>query len=135
VPVRFAEEDEDVIENYSWCLVGRVFIESVVHFPSLRNTMIDFKRVVEGMPWFFNRHLIIFNKMEREEDPLRIPFNHGIFWVQVHNLPLGFFTEGMTNQFGIFIGQFLEYDTNLITRGGRTFMCIRVKLDVRVPLK
>ncbi|MBA0702509.1 hypothetical protein Goari_027472, partial [Gossypium aridum] len=112
VPVRFAEEDEDVIENYSWCLVGRVFTESVVHFPSLRNTM-----------------------MEREEDPLRIPFNHAIFWVQVHNLLLGFLTEGMANQFGNFIGQILEYDTNLITRGGRTFMCIRVKLDVRVPLK
>ncbi|MBA0822375.1 hypothetical protein Goarm_019180, partial [Gossypium armourianum] len=29
VPVRFAEEDEYVIEDYSWCLVGRVFTESV----------------------------------------------------------------------------------------------------------
>ncbi|MBA0846893.1 hypothetical protein Goshw_009084, partial [Gossypium schwendimanii] len=63
VPVRFAEEDEYVIEDYSWCLVGRVFTESVVQFPSLRNTM-----------------------MERGEDPLQIPLNHAIFWVQVHNL-------------------------------------------------
>ncbi|MBA0818574.1 hypothetical protein Gohar_021299 [Gossypium harknessii] len=81
--------------------------------------MIDFQREVEGMPWFFNRHLIIFNKMERGEDPLQIPLNHAIFWGQVHNLQLGFLTEGMTNQFRNLIGQFLEYDTNLITRGGK----------------
>ncbi|MBA0803046.1 hypothetical protein Gohar_013296 [Gossypium harknessii] len=107
----------------------------MVHFPSLRNTMIDFKRVVEGMPWFFNRHLITFHKMKRGEDPLQIPLNHAIFWVQVHNLPLGFLTKGMANQFGNLIGQFLEYDTNLVIKGVRKFMHIRVKLNVCVPLK
>ncbi|MBA0781632.1 hypothetical protein Gotri_002538, partial [Gossypium trilobum] len=78
----------DVIEEgYRLCLVGRVLTDSVVHFLSTRNTLadlwhtlggvaisdieeksylfrfyyeIDLKRVSEGMPWTFNRHLIIF---------------------------------------------------------------------------
>ncbi|MBA0700770.1 hypothetical protein Goari_022009, partial [Gossypium aridum] len=41
----------------------------------------------------------------------------------------------MANQFGNFIGQFVEYDTILVTRGVRKFMYIRVKLNVCVPLK
>ncbi|MBA0814597.1 hypothetical protein Gohar_020415 [Gossypium harknessii] len=78
----------DVIEEgYRLCLVGKVLTDSVVHFLSTRNTLadlwhilegvaisdieeksylfrfyyeIDLKRVSEGMPWTFNRHLIIF---------------------------------------------------------------------------
>ncbi|MBA0572099.1 hypothetical protein Golob_002460 [Gossypium lobatum] len=78
----------DVIEeDYRLCLVGRMLTDSVVHFLSTRNTLadlwhtlggvvisdieeksylfrfyyeIDVKRVSEGMPWTFNRHLIIF---------------------------------------------------------------------------
>ncbi|MBA0613013.1 hypothetical protein Godav_013535, partial [Gossypium davidsonii] len=57
--------------------------------------MIDLKRVIDGMPWFFNRNLIVFYKLENEEDHL---------------------------QFGNFIGQFMEYDATLVTRGVRNYM-------------
>ncbi|KAK5784667.1 hypothetical protein PVK06_039193 [Gossypium arboreum] len=76
VLVRFAEEDEDVIEDYSWCLVGGTLAGiSITDIGEKRilfrfYNQIDFKTVVEGMAWFFNRHLIIFHKMERGEDPL-----------------------------------------------------------------
>ncbi|MBA0738326.1 hypothetical protein Gogos_011702 [Gossypium gossypioides] len=74
------------------CMVGRVLTDSVVHFSSIRNmlanlwhplggisitdigekrvlfrfyNMIDLNRVIDGMPWFFNRHLIVFHKLEK----------------------------------------------------------------------
>ncbi|MFQ6623646.1 hypothetical protein Gotur_003348 [Gossypium turneri] len=30
---------------------------------------IDLKWVMDGMPWFFNRHLIVFHRLIRGEDP------------------------------------------------------------------
>lgn len=42
---------------------------------------LDIKRVIEGMPWFFNRHLFLFHKMEKGEDPLLMPLVYAIFWV------------------------------------------------------
>ncbi|MBA0732904.1 hypothetical protein Gogos_016965 [Gossypium gossypioides] len=42
--------------------------------------------------------------------------------------------DGWNALIGNFIGQFLEYDVALITKGVRKFMRIRVKLDVPVPL-
>ncbi|KAG8491745.1 hypothetical protein CXB51_015165 [Gossypium anomalum] len=41
----------------------------------------------------------------------------------------------MARQLGNFIGEFIEYDATLITRGIRKFMRIKVQLDVRSPLK
>ncbi|TYH05064.1 hypothetical protein ES288_A08G055500v1 [Gossypium darwinii] len=29
---------------------------------------VDLKRVIDGMPWFFNRHLIIFHKVVKGKD-------------------------------------------------------------------
>ncbi|MBA0552009.1 hypothetical protein Golob_022853 [Gossypium lobatum] len=91
------KEEVGFDEDYNLCLVGQLLTESVVHFSSPRNTlanlwhplrgilitnigeksvmfqfyyMTDLKRVMDGMPWFFNRHLIIFYKMEKGEDPM-----------------------------------------------------------------
>lgn len=116
-----AVEDE-VGTNYSMCMVGRVLTDSVVHFPSMRNmlanlwhplggisitdigekrvlfrfyNMIDLKRVIDGMPWFFNRNLIVFHKLENEEDHLQVPLFYALFSVQIHNLLMGFMSEGM----------------------------------------
>ncbi|KAH1075468.1 hypothetical protein J1N35_027796 [Gossypium stocksii] len=150
---------------YDLCLVGRVLTDSVVHFPSLKNTLvdlwhplrgvsisemenkrirrilfrfyseIDLKRVLDGLPWFFNRHLILFHRLTEGEDPDSVPLWYSAFWVQIHNLPVGVTSEGTARQFGDFVRKFLEYDTSLVTRGGGSFMRVRVSIDVRLPLK
>ncbi|KAK5825833.1 hypothetical protein PVK06_020701 [Gossypium arboreum] len=78
-------------EDYRFCLVGRVLMDSVLHFLSMSNVLadlwhpsrracimeigekrvlfhfynkIDLKWLVEGMSWFFNKHLIVFHKLE-----------------------------------------------------------------------
>ncbi|MBA0601412.1 hypothetical protein Gorai_004589 [Gossypium raimondii] len=81
-------------------------MDSVVNFPSLRNTLadlwhplggatisdigdkrilfrfyyeIDLKRVCEDMSWTFNRHMIIFHKVKQREDPLQVPFIYSVY--------------------------------------------------------
>ncbi|MBA0819469.1 hypothetical protein Gohar_021233 [Gossypium harknessii] len=132
--------NNDVVQLYDLCLVGRVLTDSVVNFPSLRNTFadlwhplrgvsitelenkrilfrfyseIDLKRVLDGIPWFFNRHLIVFHRLRGGEEPNLIPLWHTAFWVQVHNLPIGVTLEGTARQLRDFVGKFLEYDSTL----------------------
>ncbi|MBA0766193.1 hypothetical protein Gotri_015258 [Gossypium trilobum] len=156
------EVEEAVSAAYRFCLVGRCVTNSVVHFPSLRNTMadiwhpiggicitelgekrylfqffneIDFVRVNAGIPWFFNNHLLILQTISEEGNPTVLELNFTEFWIQVHDLLPGSMNESMAKQFGNFCGRFIEYDTSIPTLGIQTFLCIRVCLDVTVPLK
>ncbi|KAH1083205.1 hypothetical protein J1N35_022966 [Gossypium stocksii] len=49
IPVRFTEEDVDFVEDYSWCLVGQVLTESIVHFMSMRNTLANLWHPLRGI--------------------------------------------------------------------------------------
>ncbi|MBA0549439.1 hypothetical protein Golob_020470 [Gossypium lobatum] len=69
------------------------------------------------------------------EDPLEVDLLYTEFWVQIHNLPLGMFTEAIAKQFGDFIGDFMDYDVKTIVAGLRNYMQIRVKTDIRESLK
>ncbi|KAH1122442.1 hypothetical protein J1N35_005602 [Gossypium stocksii] len=147
---------------FDFCLVGRVLTESVVNFGALKNTLaylwhplrgvsitemenkrilfrfyceVDLQRVLDGLPWFFNHHLIIFHRLEGGEDPNLVPLWHTLFWVHVHNLPVDLTSEGTARQLGDFVGKFLKYDTSLIAKGVGSYIHIRVILDVRLPLK
>ncbi|MBA0576239.1 hypothetical protein Golob_023848 [Gossypium lobatum] len=95
----------------------------------------DFDRVVKGAPWTFNNHLLVFHHLKQGEDPLEVDLLYTEFWVQIYNLPSGFFTESIAKQFGDFIGVFVEYDTKAIAAGLRSYMRIRVKVDIRQSLK
>lgn len=96
---------------------------------------IDLRRVIDGMPWFFNIHIIVFHKLEKGEDPIQVQIIFANFWVQVHELLLSCMSEGMARQLGNIIGEFLDYDTVIISKGIKKFMRIKVKLDVRNPLR
>lgn len=91
---------------------------------------VDFKRVIDGMSWFFNRHLMVFHKLEEGEDPVLVPIIHTNFWVQIHDFPPDCMSEGMARQLGNFIGNFLDYDVEIISKGVRKLMRIKVHLDV-----
>jgi 14-3-3 protein epsilon len=64
-----------------------------------------------------------------------IPLFHADFWVQIHNLPAGFMKETVGVKLGNYIGTFMEYDKNNNSSFWRQHMRVRVKVDVRQPLK
>ncbi|KAH1097231.1 hypothetical protein J1N35_014152 [Gossypium stocksii] len=142
ISIQAVEDEVETEEDYNMCMVGNI-LENLWHpLGGISITdigkkrvqfriynMIDLKRVIDGMPWFFNKHLIVFHKLENEEDPLKVPLFYALLWVQIHNLPMGFMSEGMVQQFGNSIGQFMEYNAMLVIRGVRNYMR-RMKLDV-----
>ncbi|KAH1114033.1 hypothetical protein J1N35_007411 [Gossypium stocksii] len=98
----FQEEAAVVDQNMNLSLVGCCLTDSVVHFPSLRNTMadlwhpiqgicisdlgerrvffqffheVDIQRVLGGTSWFFNNHLLLLQRLQPSENPLSIQLN------------------------------------------------------------
>ncbi|KAG8475108.1 hypothetical protein CXB51_032045 [Gossypium anomalum] len=158
----FQEEAMVIEKSFQFSLVGHCLTDSVVNFPALRNTMadlwhpiggicitdlgnkrylfqffneVDVQRVMAGMPWFFNSHLLLLHRIQKGEDPSVLLLNSFEFWVQIHELPAGLMSESMARQFGDFLRKFLDYDTSIPFLGNKNYMRIRVRLDVTVPLK
>ncbi|MBA0648991.1 hypothetical protein Goklo_016610, partial [Gossypium klotzschianum] len=60
------------------------------------------------------------------EDPEEINFSFANFWVQVHDLPLGFASEGLAKSLGNTIGMFLDYNTGWLCMNGQRLSELRL---------
>lgn len=60
---------------------------------------------------------------------------HVNFWVQIHEIPIGLFSENFARQIENFIEKFLENNAKSLSIGVRAFIRIRVLMDVRCPFK
>lgn len=157
------QEDVTTLErDLELSLIGSCITDSVVNFSSLQNIMadlwhpirgiaisdigkkrclfkffhvVDLNRVLEGMPWFFNKHALMLHQLNLKEDRLTIPLHFVVFWIQIYDLPLSLMSEAMANRFGTFFGELLEYDMRIPTTGFQRFMRIKVKIDALQPLK
>ncbi|MBA0659642.1 hypothetical protein Goklo_011754 [Gossypium klotzschianum] len=115
--------------SYVNCLVGVFLTSSVVHFQEMRST------VIKNGPWNFNSHLLILHRLQQGEDPLSVQLHWVDFWILIHDLPIGFIADAVAHQLGNFIGEFIEYDSAAVQLGYKRIMIVRVKVDVRKPLK
>lgn len=91
--------------------------------------------VLKGGPWSFDSAIMVMEEVPKGEDPLNVPLWHVNMWIQIFDLPSGFMSEIVGKQLGDFIGRFIEYDSKNNSSIWREFMRIRVRLDVRHPLK
>jgi 14-3-3 protein epsilon len=91
--------------------------------------------VLNGGPWTFDNNMLIVDRVQLGMQIENIPLFHADFWVQIHNLPAGFMQEKVGIKLANYIGTFMEYDKNNNTSFWRQYMRVRVKVDVRQPLK
>ncbi|KAG8501437.1 hypothetical protein CXB51_003768 [Gossypium anomalum] len=99
-------------EEQEFCLVG-----------------MDMERVLKGSPWTFNNHLLLLQMLNWGEYQLKVPLVLSPFWVQIHDIPAGFFSEALAKQLGDFIGTFMEYDGANMEKGD-SFCEARMALGV-----
>ncbi|XVF59039.1 hypothetical protein PTKIN_Ptkin07bG0242100 [Pterospermum kingtungense] len=96
---------------------------------------IDLRRVLDGCSWTFDNHLLILHKLDPGKIPSQIPLFHVDFWVQVYDLRTSFMTSIVGKRLGNFIGRFVAYDDKNNSQIWRSYMRIRVSVDVRKPIK
>ncbi|MCH82853.1 hypothetical protein A2U01_0003665, partial [Trifolium medium] len=156
------EADEDEQVDLRWCLVGRFICERSIHFNSMSIRMadlwkpvrgvtikeasagkilfhfahpLDMEAVLNGSPWIFDNNMLILEQVQLGMQIEHIPLFHVNMWVQVHDLPMGLMKEKVGIPLANYIGSFVEYDKKNNSTFWREFMRIRVKIDVRLPLK
>ena len=145
-----------------WAIVGRFFPDNNLNKEAMRHTIAnvwrpgrgmyvedleegrflfqfaheaDVRRVMEGGPWNFDNHLLIFQRVKSGEDPMKVDLEHIFLWMQVHNLPVGYRSERVARSLGKYVGGFLESDSNNFSGMWKSYMRIRVQVHVNEPLK
>lgn len=96
---------------------------------------LDMQSVLKGGTWTFDSHLLVLEKVQLGIQIENIPLFHVEFWVQIHNLPAGMMLEKIRRTMANFTGVLVEYDKNNNTSFWREYMRLRVKINVRDPLK
>ncbi|GAU30882.1 hypothetical protein TSUD_15680 [Trifolium subterraneum] len=155
-------EDTDEQHDLNLCLVGRFVHDRPIQFNSMKACLADVWRLVKGMtvkeatqglylfkffhpldveevlkggPWNFDSFTLIIDRLKIGVALQDIPLFHVNFWVQIHDVPLGMMIETVGKGFANYIGEFVEYDKNNSTSFWRKYMRVKVRVDVRRPLK
>lgn len=158
----FEGDVEEDVNRYELCLVGRFLTEKNINIRAMKSKMADVWKpamgvnikeleqgiflvqfyhkedmqwVANGGPWMFDNVMMVLESIAAGEEPLKVPLWHLKIWMQIHDLPMGFMSEAVGKQLGNFFGEFIQYDAKNNTSIWRECMRVRIRLDVRKPLK
>lgn len=95
----------------------------------------DMDWVFNGGPWTFDNAMLCLETVLKGEDPIKVQLWFLNIWIQIHELPSGFMSEMVGQQLGNFFGEFLLYDAKNNTSIWRECMRVKIRIDVRKPLK
>nr|KYP74048.1 hypothetical protein KK1_006715 [Cajanus cajan] len=96
---------------------------------------LDIQRILKLGPWSFNRYLLILGIIKDGDIPSQIPLFKVPFWIQIDNVSMGFYSQIVGQNLGNHIDEFLDYDVKNTQQFWRTYMRLRVLIDVRHTLK
>ncbi|KAL0434034.1 UNVERIFIED_CONTAM: hypothetical protein Slati_2737700 [Sesamum latifolium] len=109
-------------ESYKLCLVGRLLSNRAYRFEALSssiqsmlqpvtsmditqlpdkrlllrfNHIIDKQRALDGCPWSFEKHILILNAIQEDENPLQVDLECCNFFVHIHDLPMNMMNLGV----------------------------------------
>jgi len=94
---------------------------------------VDAGIVIQGEPWAFDRHLVVFEKFEGYASIHMLGFRTIAFWVQIHNLPFPLQITETAFNIGETIGPVIK-PKDFGEMLGPNFMRVRVVVDISKPL-
>ena len=94
----------------------------------------DIDRVLEGEPWSFDRHLVVLQRIERDDALRSMDFSVTRFWVQVHDMPIGSFFLDLAKEIGSVVGKVENRMTDEGDQYGVNFIRLRVAVDIQNPI-
>ncbi|XP_074351624.1 uncharacterized protein At4g02000-like [Apium graveolens] len=96
---------------------------------------LDLQKVLDGGPWTFEQNMLIYHKLQENEDPHLVKLKSMDIWVQIYDLPQGLVSENILTSIGNFVGSFIKIDAANFTGGWKLYKRIRVTMDLEEPLK
>ena len=93
----------------------------------------EMEKIVAIEPWSFDKHLMVLQKYEKEEDLTELEFKWATFWVQVHDIPIRFRNKKVAEKIYEAIG-IVNTITDENEHEGDGFIRIRVTVDISKPL-
>ena len=84
-------------------------------------------------PWSFDKHVVLFKRLENNSSTQNINFSHTLFWIQLHGLPVKFMTTTVAKMLCEPAGQVLKLPNAKTEECGR-FMRVQVMVDISQPL-
>ncbi|KAM7462532.1 hypothetical protein LguiA_030653 [Lonicera macranthoides] len=131
-----------IAHDSSRCLVGKFITDKPVNIQAMQGTLAriwrpvqDLERALHHGPWTFDQQLLVCARLEPDNNPHDVQLTHTAFWIQVYDLPPGYISEQVAKHVGNYIGQFLEADANNFQGSWKSYMRIRVLMDVTKPIK
>lgn len=94
----------------------------------------DAERVLMGEPWSYDKHLVSLQWLEQNVTVKKLEFNRTLFWVQLHDLPIGDMNPRTACEIDGIIGEVQLGMKEWGTQDGSSFMRIRVLVDTSKPL-
>jgi hypothetical protein len=70
----------------------------------------DMRRVLDGRPWSFDRHILVLKEFDGSIPPMQMEFLHSPFWVQVHDMPFLCMTKSIGAKIAMSMGIWEELD-------------------------
>ena len=94
----------------------------------------DLERVLEHEPWTYDKHLVIFERVEVNVPISALSFQYIPFWVQIHDLPVHCLTPEFRDSIGSSLGTLLQMSESEGEGSTGNFLRVRVKIDITKPL-
>ena len=93
---------------------------------------LDVDTILENEPWSFDKHLMVLQHYDKDTPIEELQFNLTTFWVQVHDIPVRFMNQKVADGICSNVGMVIKKSE---TEGeGGSFMRVRVRLDITIPL-
>ena len=90
---------------------------------------------MDSGPWSYENNLLMWKRIGKSNVPQQVTLNVDAFWIQVHNLPIGFMSYQVAIIIGTYIGKYVEADPNNFISFYINYLRVRVEIDVTMPLK
>ncbi|KAL5801162.1 hypothetical protein ACOSQ3_032794 [Xanthoceras sorbifolium] len=95
----------------------------------------DRKRILEGGPWCFDKHLLVLREAHGIGKVSDIDFQFSPMWIQLHNIPLVCMSKDMGRSLGEMVGTVVDVDPGSSGDCLGKFLRVKVRVDVEKPLK
>ncbi|KAM6554291.1 hypothetical protein CsatB_015053 [Cannabis sativa] len=156
------EEEEEILFDDRWCLVGMFLTGRTMDFDAMRHMMaslwqpgkgvfvkeldtnryifqfyheLDVQAVIDGSPWTFNRVPLVFHRLQQGEDPRSVRLHKLDMWVQIHDLRSGFMMDKVVRSAGAYVGTYVKSDPKNFSGIWRDYLRVRATIDIEKPLK